>query len=267
MIDEIGRWNTVNISTVEFEVLWEEMDLGPLPHVLDLPSPGDTHSARAVIVERARTALRGYGLYDDRGPHEELARILRALVRFRWAVDLRAHVGRRLRARGVGIGPLGVVVGIDGDRVIMYSTPEQSVVGEMVNIIGDVAPMARESGFSLRASAVDIAERAAMNAPPETRGTALSDELVNLGESSSAARSLARVSMGVVSRGQLSVYVGTDRGEALPARRVVAFHDNQQGRIMHLRKGDWITFVPADGARLRGAVNELISETERHLDR
>ena len=62
------------LGETEFDVLWDELRLGPTPVVLRLPSPGRTRAERARIVAAGRGGLRRRGLADVTGPAPEPAR-------------------------------------------------------------------------------------------------------------------------------------------------------------------------------------------------
>ena len=58
------------LSGVEFDVVWESLGLGPTPVVLNLPSPGRTHTERRHIVAGALSDLRCRGLAGPAGSGE-----------------------------------------------------------------------------------------------------------------------------------------------------------------------------------------------------
>lgn len=232
------------LSTVEFEVCWDRLGLGPVPPVFDLPSPGRTHEERRAAVTAAFDSLRAAGLADWHGPSAALSADLALLRRFRWAVDARVITGRLVRARAAVSGGRGVLAVLDGDRVVLRALPVHEVVDEVTALAGS-APPGRTESVSVRADALDTAAAVANDDP-----VALSDGLITLGEDPADAHAVARICHGAHARGQFAI-----RPEG---REPVAFHTTPEARYLHLRRDGWVTFTSDPGpllpARVRGAL-------------
>lgn len=242
------------LSTVEFEVAWGHLELGPLPPVLDLPSAGRTPEERRLVVDRVLDGLRERGLADRHGLAPELTHALTVLARFSWAVDTRVIGETVTRARGAVAGRQGVLAVAAGDRVAVRPVPEHAVVSELAALAGERAGT-RADSVSVRAEALDAA---AALADGDLR--VLSDELVTRGERAVDARALARICAGAVGRGQFSVRATGRAGRQHTAPRVVGFHDTTTGRFLQLRRDGWVTFTPASGTQLVTQVTALLDE-------
>lgn len=237
------------LSTVEFEVCWDHLELGELPWVFDLPSHGRTWEERHRLADEVIAGLRSRGLAGEQGLDEHLVGRLRALAESTQCVDAWLFLDHPLRVRAAVSGRTGVLGVLGGDEVWLVGVPDHAVVGELVALLPE-AGVARSPSVNLRSAAVDAAVDA-VGDPAR-----LSRELVAFGEPAADAWEFARMVEGVGYRGQFVVTVGGRRSD-----RVVGFHDTQRGRFLVLRRGEWTTCTPADSGRLAGAITELIAET------
>ncbi|MCP2169315.1 ESX secretion-associated protein EspG [Goodfellowiella coeruleoviolacea] len=261
MTAAIGEWTPVELSTEEFEVCWRVLELGELPHALDLPSPGRTWAERETLVKSTLDSLAARGLADRRGVHPDLAGQLAGLARFSWAVDARLHTERRLRAWGAVSGASAVLAVIDDEEhsVVTRTLPEPALCTELVGLLPP-AEAPRWDSVSLESSTLD---EAVAEAAQERTGDVgvLADVLTRRGVRPAQARAVARMVDGAGWRGQFGVTVSGSTGTWRRARRVVGFHDVPAGRIMHLRRGGWVTLTPASARQLVAAIGELVAET------
>ncbi|MCP2168286.1 EspG family protein [Goodfellowiella coeruleoviolacea] len=240
---------------------WSTLGLGELPHVLDLPSPGDTWPEREEIVRSTRESLAARGLADQRSLHPDLAGQLARLARFSWAVDARLHTEQRLRAWGSVIGGAAVLAVVDDDRdtVVTRALPEHALLSQLVGLLPQ-AETPRYDSVSVEASTLDAAVAEARQTQTSDVGV-LADALTRRGVRAAQARAVARMVDGAGWRGQFGATVAEERGTWRRARRVVGFHDTPAGRIMHLRRDGWVTLVPAGPRQLVTAIGELVGET------
>lgn len=243
MTPTIGLWTPMVLSTTEFEVCWDYLELGRLPLILDLPSAGRTHAERKSIADGVLAGVTDRGLLDD------LASTLRPLNSFSWGVDAHLVLDRTTRVRAAVSGQTGVFARIDGAAVILYAVPDHAVISELLAYLPDAA-VPRAPSVSLRTEALDQALRHGDDVVTLVR------ELTALGERASDAREFARMVENSSFHGQF----GTAREHG---GTVVAWHDTPRGRFMTLRRNDWTTCTPADPVRLRTAIEGLVAEAER----
>ncbi|MHA6792850.1 ESX secretion-associated protein EspG [Pseudonocardia bannensis] len=241
------------LTAVEFDVLWERLGLGPTPVVLRLASPGRTHGERAQIVAAGLQALRRRGLTDASGPDPELARLLTVLARPARQLELRAWLGRSVRAVAAGDLDLAVLA------VRQDSTVTLETCGSLPAGVLGVLPTAVPGPG--RASTVPTQVLAEALAHPGDLRQALIARAVPAAD----ATLLARMLHDGGRRSQLTALV-TDRWE-VPRRlsRVLTVLDGPRGRHLLTRSTaddgtDWTTIGPTDERRLRHRVDELLSE-------
>jgi len=256
----IGHYTPVRLRTAEFEVCWDILGLGELPHVLDLPSPGRSFEERGRIVDEVRSGLSARGLADGQGLHPDVAGLLTLLHRFSWAVDAWLLFDRSIRALGAHGGNAAVVAMIDDQEqeVLVYSVPADAVLTEVVGQLPEIPAAGRwPESVRVEATALD----AALAAVGGTDPVALADELVRQGERPETATAVARLAEGTGPHGQFGVTVTDGFGRRHRGAGVVGFHDTTTARIMHLRRGGWVTLTPAGHDHLAWALRELLDET------
>ncbi|WP_214367517.1 ESX secretion-associated protein EspG [Pseudonocardia sp. H11422] len=241
------------LTVVEFDVLWERLGLGPTPVVLRLASPGRTHSERAQLVAAGLQALRRRGLADASGPDPELARLLRLLSRPTRQLELRAWLGRSVRAVAAG-DPDSAVLAVREDATVALEGCG-SLPGGMLSALPIAGP---GPGRASTVPTQVLAE--ALARPGELR-----QALIARAVPSTEATLLARMLHDGGRRSQLTA-LATDRwGVSRRLPRVLTVLDGPRGRYLLTRSTaddgtEWTTIGPADGRRLRHRVDELLSE-------
>lgn len=229
---------STTLSTVEFEVCWATLELGELPLILDLPSLGRTAGERESIVDHVLAAIGT--------PPPELA----SLSRFDWAVDARIITTRLVRARAAVTGEHGVLAVLDGERVTVERLPGHAALSALTALAGD-APTGRADSVSVRADALDTAAAMADDDP-----LALAEGLIALGEQPADARATARLCQGAQRKGQFA-------GRPSNGAPVVAFHDTDTTRYLHVRRDGWVTFAPVGPGGLAAHVRHLVATPVR----
>ncbi|EID54473.1 ESX secretion-associated protein EspG [Saccharomonospora xinjiangensis] len=249
----------VVLSTLEFDVLWEHLDL-PRRHVaLTVPSPGTTYSERARLVDEAWDSLAARGLARGRDVAIDVGDLLHLLARPRTSVDVWIWTERRitgLAASSGGPAALGVV---DGDEVWLIPSRDSALASVAVSVAGELCPGV---GCSVSVPHEVLVEAdAAAQGDAKALVPALEDRGVELWQ----AQELAGMLLGMVARGQFGAQRLERDGRMRRAGRVVAFHDTDAGRyLFQVAPGgdrrDWATVTPADNALLAQRVWELLDE-------
>ena len=226
------------LSAVEFDVVWRGLGLGPPPVVLQVPSPGRTHTERRRIEAHAWTALRERGLV---GVAEQLMGLLASGSA---RVEVRAWGTSACRAVVAGRRDRGVLARSRGDTVVVQ--PCGSIPGAVSGLLTGGRPGPG------RAAGVPAADLAAVLRRPS--GTGLRADLVARGVDPTEAGLVARMLQAVSARSQIAV-VGPDR-----ERSVLDLLDGPRGRYLLTRTpdGEWTTVAPVDDRRLRARVAELL---------
>ncbi|MFI5607454.1 ESX secretion-associated protein EspG [Amycolatopsis sp. NPDC051903] len=244
------------LSTLEFDVLWESLELGRRPAALGVPSPGATHSARAALVEEAWAGLSRRRLARGRRPSGELFDRLHLLASPQLAVDVWVWADREIHGRAVSRGSQAVLGVVDRDEVWLIPADEGSLAEAAVPVAGDLAPGVGQS--------VSVPHTALVGADTEAGGdakalvTALEDRGLALWE----AQELAGMLLGQQARGQFTAERTLRDGTIRRSPHPTAFFDTDAGRyLFHLTPDSdgatWATITPADNAVLIERVREL----------
>jgi hypothetical protein len=242
------------LTAVEFDVLWEQLRLGPTPVVLRLPSPGRTHTERRAIQTAGWQALRERGLAGPSGPDPELARLLHLLAQPAQQFELRARWGREVRAVAAGRPGSGVLA------VRQDATVTIGPCGSLPSALLSALPTAQPGPG--RASTLPTT---VLTAALGAHGTELRTALIAHGVPAADARLLARMLGGTERRAQI-VALATDKwGVARREGGVVGVLDGQRGRYVMTRSVaddgvEWTTVAPTDTRRLRHRVAEMLDD-------
>jgi hypothetical protein len=242
------------LSTVEFDVIWERLGLGPTPVVLQLPSPGRTHTERRRIVADAWAALRDRGLAGAAGPEPALDRLLRLLARPSERLELRAWGYSPIRAVAAGHDDEGVLARRQGEGVVIEHCT--SLPGAIVALLPTAPP-----GPGRAASVPTATLTAALDRPS---GAGLRADLLDRGVSPDEAGVVTRMLHGIGARAQLGALAADRWGALRRSAEVLDVLDGPRGRYLVTRGDDgWTTVGPTDDRRLRHRVAELLA-TARH---
>lgn len=250
------------LTEAEFDVLWEELRLGPTPVVLRLPSPGRTRAERARIVAAGRDGLRRRGLADVAGPAPEPARLLGLLAAPRRGLELRAWFGRPVRALATerdGDGALAVRR--DGHvELIASGTPAHAVATTL-----PVRPAGRGRALSLPTGVLAGILAA-------TDGRAVPDGVITGSDASDGvspddAALLAHLLGGQGGRAQVAAVVHDRWGSPHRPAGPLTVLDTPHGRYRLTRTpaGDgteWSTLAPVDGRGLHDLLSGLLDEAD-----
>ncbi|GAA4619498.1 ESX secretion-associated protein EspG [Saccharopolyspora hordei] len=251
------------LTALEFDVVCEAEKLTEHRHiVLDVPSPGVTYTERAELVQQAWASLRAKRLAESARDRLDVdfADLVGLLDRPQRSVDVRIWADRSIRALASANGSAGLLTIVDGDVVEMTPVRGGALAEAAVSVAGDVPP-----GTGRAVSLPnDILRQASDHAGPNDP-LAFTDELRALGIPADDAADVAHMANGMGVRGQFGAEGNRSRGRPQRADRVVAFHDTDQGRYLHVVRpsGDgrrWSTIAPADNARIAEYTRELLAE-------
>lgn len=233
----------VNLSWLEFDVLWEDLRLEPCPPVLAVPTPGRTEDERAALRARAWASL------DKRRVDREwLERRLVALARPEWEVDVRMPPEAAL------IGRVGryATVAVRGEGELLLSVvPGDQVTAAAVRLL-PVHPSGTGASVRVPASTVD---RAATRDDPERFRKVLAT-----GVSLSEARRVTDVLANVTRFAHFGAARTPPGGERRRAGHVVSVYDAPQGRYLFTRRDDWVTLVPGTETAVARQIDELLAQ-------
>ncbi|PRY32707.1 ESX secretion-associated protein EspG [Umezawaea tangerina] len=252
----------ISLSAEEFDVLWEHLNLGPMPLVIKVPSPGKTSRERRDLETRVWHALEARGLGRPVGLHPELDGLLRMFVRPEREVDARVWVGRSVRVLAVANGDWGAMATLSENRITL-----QRVAGSGLPtaVLGALPQHPAGSGHSVTMPSADL-EAAVKGSDGSEKG--LENSLRARGVRDEDATTLVKMFTGLVHTGNFGAAARDKYGKRCRPDRVVAFFDTEDGRYLQQRRASggtepWSTFTPTDLRRLTFQLDELLAEAVR----
>ncbi|WP_158847173.1 ESX secretion-associated protein EspG [Saccharothrix deserti] len=251
---------TVVLSTLEFDVAWEGERLARRNVALDVPSPGITHTERAVLVDQAWRSLAERGLAGNRRLTPELADAFALLANPQVSIDLWIWVDRRkIKGLAAAAGDEGILAVVDGEEVWLIQSRASALAEAAVSVAGEM-PAGYGRSISLPN---DVLRAASDEAGRDAEKLVLA--LERHGLPLHEAQELAGMCDGMSTRGQFGAERAQRGGPPVRAGRVVAWHDTPSGRYLHQVRPssdgrNWSTITPIDNARLAGCVWELLQE-------
>ncbi|TVT53713.1 ESX secretion-associated protein EspG [Amycolatopsis rhizosphaerae] len=251
--------DSIVLSTLEFDVLWEAERLPPAHPALRVPSPGRTHSERRALVEQAWESLAERRLARGKRVSGELMDQLHLLASPRVGIDIWVWTDRQIKGLAVSTGSQALLGVVDRDEVWLIPARDTSLPESAVSVAGELPA---GIGHSVSAPhAVVRAADAAAKGDPKALVTALEDRGVVLWQ----AQELAGMLVGMTTRGQFGVERAGRDGVTRRADRVIAFHDTDAGRYLVQVSPNsdgqaWVTVAPADNQLLANRIWELLDE-------
>jgi EspG family len=251
--------SSVVLTALEFDVLWESQRFPRRHVVLDVPSPGITHSGRAELVAKVWAGLEERGLADGRRPAEGLSDQLALLANPRRSVDGWIWTDREIRALAAVNGADAVLAVVDSGEVWLIPARDTSFVPAAISVAGD-CPAGPGASVSLPLTLLREADQAAGG-----DAVAVIGELQERGLGVDESHRLAGMLAGMTTRGQFGAEVAGRNQRMHRADRVVAFHDTGQGRYLYLIRPSadgqqWVTVTPANNTLLATSVLEMLDE-------
>ena len=243
------------LSLVEFDVVWRALGLGAPPVVLQLPSPGRTHTERRRVEAEVWTALRERGLAEVAGPEPALDRSLRLLAAPSLRVEVRAWGALTVRAAMADGGDGGLLARRHDDAVVLEACT--SISGAVVDLLrGGLAGPGQSA--SVPAAELD----AALGRPS---GAGIRADLVDRGVECEQAGLMARMLHGIDGRTQIAVLVPDRWGVLQRSGGLVEVLDAPRGRYLMSRARSvdgtsWTSVAPVDDRRLRQRLAELLEQ-------
>ncbi|MEU5691326.1 ESX secretion-associated protein EspG [Actinosynnema sp. NPDC020468] len=252
----------ITLSAEEFDVVWERLDLGRMPLVIKVSSPGRTHAERADLERRVWAGLGQRGLGGPRGLHPELDHLLRLFSRPEREVDGRVWVGRSIRVLAAANGDHGAVVTKIGDELTFRRAAGSGLPSA---VLSTLPAHPAGTGHSVTMPSADL-EAAVENSDGSPKS--LEASFRSHGVRQEDATTLVKMFTGLVNTGNFGAAARDRYGKRCRPDRVVAFFDTEDGRYLQQRRTSpgsvpWSTFTPTDTRRLAHQVDELLTEASR----
>ncbi len=239
----------------EYDFLWEHLELGRRPPVLDINSHGRTFDERAGLRAAAWRSLADKGFGGPGTLHPDLDTCLRLLARPEWEVDGRLHLSANGPRTSVLLGARRdrAAAGIlDGAHLTVWRT---SPTGLARAIVAQLPPHPPGTGVSITVPAETLDECAARAG---SDAAALQRALVAAGLGKDEARKIVDVLGQVVRFGHIGAAHTPRHGTRQRADHVVSFYDNPLGRYLFTRREQWVTLAPGSQEAVQRQVQELL---------
>jgi hypothetical protein len=252
----------ISISALEFDVLWEHLQLGAMPLVVKVPSPGKTYEERATLEQQAWSDLEGRGLGRPVAVNPEIEHLLRLLARPEREVDARAYVDRHLRLMVASAGDDAALAMLSDDQLTIQRTSAANLASVAVGLLPS-RPAGPGQSVSLRSEDFE----AAANGAGGTQ-TGFHSALLSRGVRTDDADALTRMISDVEGTGNFGAAARDRLGRRQRADRVVSFFDTEAGRYVQVRRSSddgnlWTTISPADSRKLVQHVEQMLAEITR----
>jgi hypothetical protein len=235
----------LDLSTAELDVVWRAADLGALPLILDVPSPGATHAERAGIEARVWTDLVARGLADDHGrAHWRLLDRLETIATCAHSLQLRVF-GADARRAILATRGRRTVLGVLDERFHVTAVPGTGRAATLLSLLPEV-PAGQGHSVSVETAVFSTAA---------TDPATAHDTLRRHGLGADDARTLLAMTTGAV---RISQFVTERRDGGVVRSRPVSVLDTARGRYRVIRTvtaaGDHLTVTPVTTAALVDAL-------------
>jgi hypothetical protein len=252
----------ITLSAEEFDVVWERLNVGPMPLVLKVPSPGKTRDERIALENRVHQQLDQRRLGNSRGLSAELDGLLRMFVKPEREADGRLWLGHSLRVLAVANGDYGALATLRDNRLTFQPWAGSGLASAVLSVL-PAHPAG--TGISVTVPSADI-EKAVANTDGSPKSMEAAFRGIGLREDD--AKALLKMFTGLVHTGNFGAAARDKYGKRCRPDRVVAFFDTEEGRYLQQRRSSngqppWSTFTPTDARRLMHQVDELITEAVR----
>jgi ESX secretion-associated protein EspG len=252
----MGRFT---LSWLEYDFLWEHLELGRRPPILDINSHGRTVDERDELRAAAWKSLAGKGFGTVGNVDPDLRACLRVLARPEWEVDGRLHLSSDGPRTSVLIGSHGTraAVGVlDAEHLTVWPTAASGLAQAMVARLPD-HPAGTGASIALPAETLDACAARAGSDPG-----ALRRALVSAGLGKDQARKIVEVTGQVVRFGHIGAAYASRHGDRQRADHVVSFYDNPRGRYLFTRRPSggtvWVTLSPGGPPAVTRQIEELL---------
>jgi hypothetical protein len=237
------------LSDTEFFLLWDAAELGEPPAVLNLRHIGRTRAERTDLAERASDDLLDRGLGTVHRPADDLAEIIQALGHRELTLALAAE-WREGRFRALAVkGREGAAIAVlGGTEVALRPLRPTALVDTLVE---ELRPLPAGPGVTANVSWSDYL-RACKEGELDGIDTFLW-VLRDTGMRIAEARTIARVVTERHGAGQVDI-----GGRVGQASDTINWIDTAEGRYVLRRRGDWLSVIPANSAKLSQLITESL---------
>ncbi|GLZ30190.1 ESX secretion-associated protein EspG [Lentzea sp. NBRC 105346] len=246
--------NIATLSLPAFEVLWEDLRAGSIPHPFDIQSHGETVEERARIKKAVHSDLESRNLARRGRPEPELEDALMLLARPELRIvalgmpDTSADT--LLRASVVARGSYAVLATQDDRAVNLSLVPDNALIPALVNLL---PPMRPGPGKPVTLPIEALKPQEQQGIRQTVRSTANQDV------------QLFRQMMSTPPIGTGHFTVTLEQGRTKKNFPPVTWIDTEAGRYLNTpgRTPEWITVAPADNNGLARQLSQVLSLTSQ----
>ncbi|GAB3429516.1 ESX secretion-associated protein EspG [Actinophytocola sediminis] len=249
MRDQASGW--IQVSSIEFFLLWTSLGLGEPPVPLEVAHVGRTRESRAAMAHAASQALADRDLGTVAAPARDLALMLRQLAGDGLTLDLRV-LGQGSPLVGYATaGDRGgaVAARVDGE-IRLGSVRSTAVAG---SLLASLPPMPAGDGRPANIPVADYESACA-----EARREGVNGFVRVLHEAGVRQQEVSVLAHALTTRrggGQLGA---SYRGTRAPG--LLTWLDAEDGRYALRRHGPWLTVTPADLPRLTSMAEDVVAD-------
>jgi hypothetical protein len=257
----------VHLSHLEFDLLWEQLNLGERPYPITVPSFGATMDDRDLLRKQVERSLIERGLHDGAELSPGLEDQLIMLVRNRFTIDGQLSAGEHLQVLAAGRGEYGLLAVQSDHDVRLEPVRAAALTGAVVALLPDEQP-----GPGTPVSVPSTVFDDAAEAYAVSGYVGFENAMRHGGISGRELRALATlVEGGRHGGGQLAANAVDHLGRRTRSP-VLNWFDTDAGRyLVHTERRrdglEWITVVPADSGRIVNRLEELVSHVRAVANR
>ncbi|HCT81740.1 MAG TPA: ESX secretion-associated protein EspG [Micromonosporaceae bacterium] len=252
---------TITLSALEYDVLWEHLQLGPFPPILEINSHGATLDERAQLTANVWESLAERELGWPNALDTRLQYRLRLLARPEWELDARLQLsatGPRTSALIAANHITATVAVLDAGRLTLRTVPADTITQQAVALLPPHPPGTGNS-ITLPADTLDAAAARAGSDPH-----AFAQALRQKGLGKSEAHKIADVAGNVIRFGHFGAARTPRFEKRRRANHIVSVYDTNQARYLFTRKPSsgrhWVTLVPGTEAAITRQLDELLGQ-------
>jgi hypothetical protein len=249
---------SVELTTLEFEVLWEQFRYDEPPVILRMPSPGRTEQERREIVWSTLDGIQAKGLGRPGEFNPLMVQLMANLNRPKKELDARFYQVGTTKIVGAVQDQQATIAILQGNTVTMKPASVTGVVHDIVTMLPKV-PAGKGQSVSIQTSKFEKAAEGA-----RTRAL-FQANLIDQGTREDDARNLTEMIGDISAQGQFGAAARDQWGGRKRADHIVGYWESNEGRYIQIKRTApdgtaWTTFSPADHRRIEQHVRTMFEQ-------
>jgi len=246
----------VTLSQLEFDVLWEHLDIGRRPPILAVGSPGRTQRERAELRAQVWTSLAAKDLGQPPEIDRRLERMLHRLANPIWELDARIQLtdtGARTWALIAKMHKAATIAVLDDEGITLRELKNDPLAESATRLLPAHAAGAGNS-ITLPAAALDKAAAKAGSDPDR-----LARALAAAGLGKAETRKLTDVLASITRQAHFGAAHTPPDHDRRRASYVVSVYDTTSARYLFTRRKEWVTLLPGTQPAISRHLDELLT--------